>query len=79
FEQTMPHTGTWQVLLSMERIGNEVQALGWLVLASNQEVTPHLYPVEGIGKISPEDRPRQARRAVGWAESRRDVDWRAGD
>ncbi len=53
FEQKVPHAGTWQILLSMERFGNEVQALGWLVLASEQPVTPHLYEVDAIGKISP--------------------------
>jgi hypothetical protein len=51
--EKVPHIGTWQVMLSLERIGSSVEGLGWLVTSAKRDETARLYELDAHGKISP--------------------------
>ncbi len=51
-EEQVPHIGTWQVWLSLERFGDHVEGLGWLVTSSGRDETARVFEVDAHGKIS---------------------------
>lgn len=52
-EEQVPDIGTWQVMLSLERIGDHLEGLGWLVTSAKRDETARLFEFDAHGKISP--------------------------
>jgi hypothetical protein len=51
-EQHVPHIGTWQVRLALDRSGDFVSGPGWIVTAPLDPARIRFFEVEAVGKIS---------------------------
>ena len=51
-EEKVPDIGTWQVMMSMEQIGDYVEGLGWLVTSAKRDETARLFEFDAHGKVS---------------------------
>jgi hypothetical protein len=53
FAKSLPHTGDWQVIMSLEDLGGGmIDGLGFIVLAAHDDATARLFEMDAKGKVN---------------------------